>query len=632
MMQIVLPLDLALYAAPPDSTPTAPNTHLALPLISLAPNKLVIAAAYIDSTVAQEPDSAILIWNLGLRPQSMAGWRLESAGRIAQFPLTSTVTIDAGSRLWCAAEATAFALTFGELAGCEWKTDTSPAPNLRGSLQLVNHGGTILLRAATGAPVDVLVYGDESRPTPGWDGRPAQLYTRGAAAAPGQVWRRKLQPASGLPIDSDGAADWAGDLADIAWGRRIQMPGWLGWDAGTLLWPRGATSDSTLRVWVGPEGLYEPLRSVLQSAQHTIELSIYTFEHPQLATLLAEAASRGVRIRLLLEGNPPGGITNLQKWCVATMANSGVEVLYYALAADAPAGQRKRYRFEHAKYGIVDGSIALIGSENFTRDAMPASVGPPVGGRRGFYLATDAPDVISTLQQIFGADWAPGKFSDRRAYAPTDPRYGAPPIGYTPPQPAKYPVTEAEFTQPVEVHGPVTSIVMSAPENALRPDVAILGLLERAGSGDEISLMQLYEQKYWGDVTSNPTADPNPRLQALIGAARRGAQVRVLLDGYFDDDASPRSNSATVNYLNAIAAAEHLNLAARLGNPTAGGIHAKLVLVRLGEERWSAVGSLNGSEVSYKLNREVVLLVDRLEIYVRLHEVFLHDWRLSTSD
>ena len=45
---------------------------------------------------------------------------------------------------------------------------------------------------------------------------------------------------------------------------------------------------------------------------------------------------------------------------------------------------------------------------------------------------------------------------------------------------------------------------------------------------------------------------------------------------------------------------------------------------------WAAVGSLNGGEISYKVNREVVLLADHPLIYDRLVEVFLHDWALVT--
>jgi hypothetical protein len=117
--------------------PVLPAYRLALPFVSVAPNRLLIAAAYIDSSVPHEPDSAILIWNLGPRPQAMAGWQIESGRDVAAFPLTSTVKIDVAGRLWCAAEATAFADAFGEPAGCEWDADTTAAPNLIGTLSLV---------------------------------------------------------------------------------------------------------------------------------------------------------------------------------------------------------------------------------------------------------------------------------------------------------------------------------------------------------------------------------------------------------------------------------------------------------------------------------------------------------------
>jgi phosphatidylserine/phosphatidylglycerophosphate/cardiolipin synthase-like enzyme len=105
--------------------------------------------------------------------------------------------------------------------------------------------------------------------------------------------------------------------------------------------------------------------------------------------------------------------------------------------------------------------------------------------------------------------------------------------------------------------------------------------------------------------------------------------VRLLLDSFFDEGEALRSNAATVDYLRTLAAAEGLDLEARLGNPTGGGIHAKLLLVRIGSEQWTALGSLNGGEGSYKLNREVIVLVEQPDIYARLAEVFAWDWTLG---
>ena len=116
----------------------------------------------------------------------------------------------------------------------------------------------------------------------------------------------------------------------------------------------------------------------------------------------------------------------------------------------------------------------------------------------------------------------------------------------------------------------------------------------------------------------------------IIAAARRGAKVRLLLDSLFDDPEALRSNQATVEYLETVATAEGLDLVGAVGNPTGGGIHAKWLLARVDGATWSAIGSLNGGEISHKVNREVVLMVDHPLVYERLVEVFLHDWALVT--
>lgn len=628
---VLLFLLVVCAVAPVVAQPNQPALGAYLPLVVTTPERVVIAAAHIDSARSGEADEAVLLWNTGDRSVALAGWQLGSGSRRTIVPISSTLALAPGERLWCAAEAAAFAQSFGELPACEWAADSDAAvPNLDGDISLTNGGGVLRLLDPNGAAVDVLVYGDETAPVEGWQGAPAQLYTHGVVSAQGQVWQRKRDPITGLPSDSNQATDWAGDLADPLWGRQVRWPGWGGWDADDGALPATGAAEATVLAAAGPEGLYAPIAQALGAAQATIDLSLYTFEHPQLAQLLASAAGRGVRVRLLLDGSPPGGITDLQKWCVAQIAAAGGDVRYLAVAADAPAGSRRRYRYLHAKYGVIDGGLALVSTENFSEDSMPLPASQPVGGRRGFALLTDAPPAAAALQALWAADWRPERFVDLRPYAAADPKYGAPPAGYAPPEPPRYKVPGAPFTAAVTASGPLRVMVVAAPENATRPDAGLLALIARAGPGDELNVMQLYEHRHWGPSTSNPLADPNPRLEALIDAARHGARVRLLLDSFFDDPADLRSNAATVAYIQAVAAAEGLDLAAQVGNPTAGGIHAKLLLARIGGEYWSAVGSLNGGEISARLNREVVLLVAQPDIYNRLSAVFQHDWALVT--
>lgn len=624
----------ALWPATLQNRPTlaraASTTPVYLP-IAIAPpaGSLLIAAAHVDSALSGEADEAVLLWNTSRRSVDLAGWQLAANGRSARFP-TNAAPLAPQTWLWCTAQAAAFRMTFGATPGCEWNADLAlddpTVPNLEGAaLRLTNTGGVIQLLDPTGQVMDTLVYGGTSAVAPGWNGPPAQVYTRGALAAEGQIYHRKLL-ADGRVPDRDSASDWAGDLGDLAAGRRILRPGQLGYPPDDLTRPLHTLADATLTVAVGPEGLYTSLADALAAAATSIDLSLYTFEHPDLARLLAQTAQRGVRVRLLLEGAPASGVTDLQRWCVQQMAAAGADVRYLAAQDDAPRGLEPRYRYAHAKYGLVDGRLALVGTENVSWDSMPSPTQELAGGRRGAYLITGAAPVVERLARLFAADWSPNRFWDLQPYAPGHARYGDPPAGYTPPAAPVYRVDAAPFTQPVSASGPARFTLVSAPENAVLLDDGLHALIQRAGAGDAIHLVQLYEHKYWGDGQSNPIADPNPRLQLLIEAARRGAMVRVLLDSFFDKPDDLRSNQATVDYLNAIAASEGLNLAAAVGNPTGGGIHAKIALVKVGGETWSAVGSLNGGEVSHKLNREVVLLVDAPAVYDRLAEVFAWDW------
>ncbi len=610
-----------------------PPYTLSLPAVHAPPvGKLLIAAAHIDSALSGEADEAILLWNASRVPITLAGWTLEVNGRSATFPSDDAPTLLPGARIWCAAEAATFRMSFGETPGCEWAADSDPAvPDLEGSnLQLTNTGAAMRLRDPQGVMVDTLLYGDEVGPLAGWQGTPVQVYNRGAIGRQGQVWQRKVAPNTGLPIDHDIATDWASDLADVNWGRRVRFPGWRGWSAEDGALPVTIAANATITVAIAPEGLYMPIAAALAGATHSLDLSLYTFEHPELAQIIAGAAQRGVHVRLLLEGGPPGGISDFQRWCVRQMAQAGVHVRYLASQENAPRGLQPRYRYTHAKYGIVDGKQVLVGSENFGWDAMPVAGAVPVGGRRGAYLFTDAQPVADAFTNLFAADWAPDRFFDLHPYEPSHAEFGDPPPDYSLPTPPSYAVEAAPFGAPFSGNGTINFQVIAAPENALRPDAGIHALIQQAGAGDEVYLTQLYEHKYWGDSDSNPIADPNPRLQLLIEAARRGAKVRILLDGFFDEPEANRSNQATVEYLATIAAAEGIDIVGAVGNPTGSGIHAKWLLARVDGVTWTAVGSLNGGEISHKVNREVVLMIDHPLVYDRLLGVFLHDWAIVT--
>lgn len=283
-----------------------------------------------------------------------------------------------------------------------------------------------------------------------------------------------------------------------------------------------------------------------------------------------------------------------------------------------------RYEYQHAKFTIVDGKFILTGSENLSSSSMPDDDKTDgTWGSRGVFLVSDSPTLVNHAQDVLTRDLDPVHHKDiRRWNAAID----APPVGFVPDYETGGTGYEVAFPAPLDLTGTYKFEVVLSPENALRSTDSLLGMVSRAGPGGIVYVEQLYERTYWGPSNSNPQTDPNPRLNAYIEAARRGASVRILLDSVFDYPSNPRNNWETCKYINRQAFLDGLDMQCKLGNPTGTGIHNKMVLVWDGHQGWSHTGSINGSENSSKNNRELAVQVTSNEAFSYLSNVFLHDW------
>jgi phosphatidylserine/phosphatidylglycerophosphate/cardiolipin synthase-like enzyme len=171
--------------------------------------------------------------------------------------------------------------------------------------------------------------------------------------------------------------------------------------------------------------------------------------------------------------------------------------------------------------------------------------------------------------------------------------------------------------------GNFTVIPVVAPVDAVPK---ILNLL--ASANRSILIQEFYIYKYWG---SKEGYKPNLFLEASIDAARRGCNVKILLDStwynVFEDD--PVSNLNTLKYINEIAEKEDLPIEARLidfGKTGLRSLHAKGVIV---DEKVVFISSVNWNEHSPTKNREIGVIVygEPAEYYV---EVFFADWNRET--
>lgn len=584
---------------------------------------LLISALYYDTYISGEPDEAFQLTNVSTDTVDLIGWQIgDATSKRVTFP---AMTLPAGQRLWCAKSAAAFESAFGFAPACEYGDDSEASvPNLLGSApQFNNTGDMIRLFDGLGQQADVMVYEGSDLPPTGWAGPP--VWPTFHFPAEGQILYRKLTLPAVMPVtDTDTAADWAQDPDDPVDGRKVRYPRW---QLERFIVPAVVTTTTTLTVVAAPDATFDVVAALLHSARQSIEIEGYTFKNAALAGIITDRLAAGVTVTMLLDGEPVGGITDQERWVCDQIANAGGRVLF--LNADSSAGIHKRYAYQHGKFIVVDDRLLAVGSENLNDTGLPADdKADGTWGSRGAYLLTDAAALVDRAQIIMAAD-RDQIHADVETWG--NPPFVGPPPGFVPdpsPEGWSYP---APFTVPLTLSGTMTLELIHSPENSLSSRAGLMKLLIAAGTGDDLLVEQLSERKYWGPSGSSPAQDPNPRLEAYIAAARRGASVRILLDSYYDDPGDPRSNRAARDYVNQIARAESLNLQARIGNPAGRGIHNKMALLRIGGQGYVHVGSINGSENSNKKNRELALQVRSNEAREYLSSVFDFDWGLASA-
>ena len=585
---------------------------------------ILLEAVLADGYAPADDDEAVALSNLGNSPVDLTDWQLLDGGT-GSTGLPSGTILAPGEQLWLTKANLAFRRQFGFDADLE-AIDSDPSiPNLTSSWPgFANSGDKVILLDQMGIIRDVLIFGDEDTEQIGWLGTAVQPYqASNNFASEGQLFYRQRDQLTGLPVlDTNTAADWAQSRDDVINGRKVRYPGW---DLDTFFFTKRVTETAVLTIAIAPDNAYETLSQQINNAQTSLNIETHTFENIAIADTLIAAANRGVAVTILLEGAPPGGLPDQEKYNCQRLEAAGGQCWF--MFSDDTQDIFDRYRFIHAKFILIDSQRVVISSENLSPNSLPNDdKSDGTWGRRGVLLITDAPTIVDHAQTIFAHDFAPAEHVDLIRWSLTDTVYGPPPVGFIPITVTGGITYEVRYPTPFILNGQFAFEVVQSPENSLRDVDSLLGLAGRVGQGDELLVQQLVERPYWGATNSNPTDDPNPRLEAYIDAARRGATVRILLDRFFDDFDSPTSNFATYDYVRQIARSEGLRLSCERANPTGLGIHNKMILAHINGQGYIHIGSINGTELSSKGNRELALQVQSNQAYNFLASMFEQDW------
>ncbi len=154
---------------------------------------------------------------------------------------------------------------------------------------------------------------------------------------------------------------------------------------GVSITSTGATNATSplAKLWVEPAAGYGFLDSAVNSAHHSIELSMYELKDPVMESALAGAARRGLRVRVLLNADYLGRSENAS--AAQYLSRRGVHVTWAAA-----------HTIFHAKYLLVDATRAYIGSGNFVAYDYPNT--------RDFWVLDTSPQDLVAIRAVFTSD------------------------------------------------------------------------------------------------------------------------------------------------------------------------------------------------------------------------------------
>jgi len=333
----------------------------------------------------------------------------------------------------------------------------------------------------------------------------------------------------------------------------------------------------------GPSTFREFARAIADAAHH-IHVETFIFSDDKLgrsfAALLAEKSRGGVEVRLIYDG--------IGSWAAddemfQNMRDAGVQVQAYQplSSVDAVLNGTVNQR-DHRKLLIVDGRIAFVGGINISgaynvgSSLRPGKEQGLTDGWRDTQVRISGP-VVQQFQALFFATWA---------------RAGGAP-----------PVADGEYFPPLKEHGP--SLVAAVASERTDPTEAAIHRVHLAVAEAARRRLWITQAYFTPDVSLR---------EALIAAAQRGVDVRVLVPGFSDSDTVLNASRAIYDEL--------LNGKVRIFEFDAAFIHAKTVLV---DDSVSLVGSANMDYRSAVDNNEVTAVIIDGAFALRLAAVFLSD-------
>lgn len=348
-------------------------------------------------------------------------------------------------------------------------------------------------------------------------------------------------------------------------------------------------SADSVKLFASPDSSYKEVIDFIDRTSHELLISIYEFTSADIAEAVSKACERGVSVKILVEGGPVGGMSDEEKGVLNFLKKSGAQVYTIESESGFPA----RYRYLHAKYAVSDDSAILVISENFKESGVPKT---GTRGNRGWGAIVYDCEAAGYFENVFVSDISGYDIFEYEAGNEKLPELWSDEPIYT------------LFDSKTVYNVMVTPVIS--------PDTSYLVEKMIASAKTSLDIQQAYISEY-------PDGAENLWLASVIDSAKRGLNVRVMLDGMYyntEDNADNDELTATLNRMNLP------NLQAKLMNSDERitKLHNKGVIA---DNRFVLISSINWNYNSPNNNREVGIIIDSAEAANYFTEIFDYDFR-----
>jgi len=343
-----------------------------------------------------------------------------------------------------------------------------------------------------------------------------------------------------------------------------------------------------VRLLQGGDELFPAMREAISQARHEIWLSTYIFHDDDsaraMAAVLAEAGRRGVRTCVVVDGfGSKATLARLRQW----MPHPDVELMVFRPIdrwwSLLQPGQLRRL---HHKLCAVDREVAFVGGINIIDDRVDLRHGRSDAPRLDFAVELRGP-VAASVAQAARAVWS-------RAALPADWREEMVALARS-----AQPLARARrVLQRLRLVAPTPPAV--AADVAAPVSVAFLvrDNLRRRRSIERAYIEAVMRARQRVDLVTPYFYPGRLFRRALIRAAKRGVQVRLLLQGKIDYRFAALAAQVLYDELR--------SHGIRIFEYTPAFLHAKVALV---DDQWATVGSSNIDPLSLLLNLEANVIV-----------------------